>query len=44
MKQVCAIVFQGRIACYDVVQGSPMWNREISSGQRHDAVAQVSLS
>ena len=30
-EQVCAIVFQGRIACYDVVQGSPMWNREISS-------------
>ncbi|MDH4234734.1 MAG: outer membrane protein assembly factor BamB, partial [Gallionella sp.] len=30
-EQVCAISFQGRVACYDIVQGSPLWNREISS-------------
>lgn len=30
-EQVCAIAFQGRLACYDVAQGSPLWNREISS-------------
>lgn len=28
---VCAIAFQGRVACYDAVQGSPLWNRDISS-------------
>jgi len=30
-EQVCAIAFQGRVACFDVAQGSPMWNRDISS-------------
>lgn len=30
-EQVCAIVFQGRVACYDAAQGSPLWNRDISS-------------
>jgi outer membrane protein assembly factor BamB len=30
-EQVCAIAFQGRVACYDIAQGSPLWNREISS-------------
>ncbi len=30
-EQVCAIAFQGRVACYDVAQGSPLWNRDISS-------------
>ncbi|MFA6203096.1 MAG: outer membrane protein assembly factor BamB [Gallionella sp.] len=29
--QVCAIAFQGRLACYEAVQGNPLWNREISS-------------
>lgn len=29
--QVCAIAFQGRLACYEAGQGSPLWNREISS-------------
>jgi len=28
--QVCAIAFQGRLACFDAVQGSPQWNRDIS--------------
>jgi len=30
-EQVCAIAFQGRVACYDIAQGSPLWNREFSS-------------
>ncbi|HEX5338599.1 MAG TPA: outer membrane protein assembly factor BamB [Gallionella sp.] len=30
-EQVCAIAFQGRVACYDTAQGSPLWNRDISS-------------
>ena len=30
-EQVCAIAFQGRVACYDAGQGSPLWNRDISS-------------
>jgi len=29
--QVCAIAFQGRVACYDTAQGSPLWNRDIGS-------------
>lgn len=29
--QVCAIAFQGRLACYEAGQGSPLWNREIGS-------------
>ena len=30
-EQVCAIAFQGRLACFDAAQGSPLWNRDISS-------------
>jgi outer membrane protein assembly factor BamB len=30
-EQVCAISFQGRLACFDPAQGSPLWNRDISS-------------
>lgn len=30
-EQVCAVAFQGRVACYDAAQGSPLWNRDISS-------------
>jgi outer membrane protein assembly factor BamB len=30
-KQVCAIAFQGRVACFDAAQGSPLWSRDISS-------------
>jgi len=28
---VCAIAFQGNLACFDSSQGSPLWNREIAS-------------
>ncbi|HTN94303.1 MAG TPA: outer membrane protein assembly factor BamB [Gallionella sp.] len=30
-EQVCAISFQGRLACFDPAQGSPLWSRDISS-------------
>ncbi|OGT00124.1 MAG: outer membrane protein assembly factor BamB [Gallionellales bacterium RIFCSPLOWO2_12_FULL_59_22] len=30
-EQVCAIAFQGRVACYDITQGSMLWNRDIGS-------------
>ncbi len=30
-QQVCAVSFQGRVACFDIDQGGPLWNREISS-------------
>ncbi len=30
-EQVCAIAFQGHVACFDAVQGGPLWNRDISS-------------
>ena len=30
-EQVCAIAFQGSVACVDIMQGTPLWNREISS-------------
>ncbi len=29
--EVCAIAFQGRLACYEAVQGNALWNREIDS-------------
>jgi len=29
--QVCAIAFQGNLACFESSQGSPLWNREIAS-------------
>ena len=30
-EQVCAIAFQGRVACYDIAQGAMLWSRDISS-------------
>lgn len=30
-EQVCAIAFQGRVACFDTAQGGPLWNRDIGS-------------
>jgi outer membrane protein assembly factor BamB len=30
-EQVCAIAFQGRLSCFDVIMGNPLWNRDISS-------------
>lgn len=30
-RQVCAIAFQGRLVCFDAIQGNTLWTREISS-------------
>lgn len=30
-EQVCAVAYQGRLACYEAGQGSPLWNRDIDS-------------
>jgi len=29
--QVCAVAFQGRLACFDSAQGSTLWTRDVSS-------------
>ena len=31
--QVCAVAFQGRVACFDAVQGGTLWTRDLSSDQ-----------
>ena len=30
-EQVCAVAFQGSVGCFDLYQGSLLWNRELSS-------------
>jgi outer membrane protein assembly factor BamB len=30
-EQVCAVSFQGRIACFDTARGNQLWSRDISS-------------
>lgn len=30
-EQVCAIAFQGRVACYGLAQGNLLWSRDLSS-------------
>jgi outer membrane protein assembly factor BamB len=30
-RQVCAVAYQGRVACFDLRSGSPLWGRDISS-------------
>jgi len=30
-RQVCAIAFQGRLVCFDAIQGNTLWTREMSS-------------
>jgi outer membrane protein assembly factor BamB len=30
-KEVCAVTFQGRVACYDAATGVQKWNKEVSS-------------
>ncbi len=31
--EVCAIAFQGRLACYEEIQGNSQWNRDIGSNK-----------
>ncbi len=30
-QRICAAAYQGRVACFDLIQGTLLWNREISS-------------
>jgi outer membrane protein assembly factor BamB len=30
-RQVCAVAFQGRLACFDAMRGTPQWARDVSS-------------
>jgi outer membrane protein assembly factor BamB len=30
-RQVCAVAFQGRVACFDLLRGTLLWSRDISS-------------
>ncbi len=30
-EKICAVAFQGRIACFDIKQGVMLWSREVSS-------------
>ena len=30
-RQICAAAFQGRVACFELASGTPIWGREISS-------------
>ena len=30
-NQVCAVAFQGRTACFDLVRGTQLWSRDVSS-------------
>jgi len=30
-KEACAAAYQGRVACFDIVRGAPIWTRDVSS-------------
>ena len=30
-REVCAVAYQGRIGCFDLASGNPVWSRELSS-------------
>lgn len=30
-REVCAVAYQGRVGCFDIVNGNALWSREISS-------------
>lgn len=30
-RQVCAVAFQGRVACFETLSGTPIWARDLSS-------------
>lgn len=30
-REICAVAFQGRVACFDLANGQPLWSREMSS-------------
>jgi len=30
-REICAVAFQGRVACFDITNGNPIWGRDMSS-------------
>ena len=34
-RQACAVAYQGRVACFDIVRGTLAWSRDMSSLDRH---------
>ena len=30
-RQACAVAYQGRLACFDILRGTPTWTRDVSS-------------
>jgi outer membrane protein assembly factor BamB len=30
-REICAAAFQGRVACFDILKGTPIWGRDVSS-------------
>jgi outer membrane protein assembly factor BamB len=30
-REVCAVAYQGRLACFEAINGQPLWSREMSS-------------
>jgi outer membrane protein assembly factor BamB len=30
-KQICAVAYKGRVSCFEVMTGNPIWSRDISS-------------
>jgi outer membrane protein assembly factor BamB len=30
-REICAVAFQGRVACFDASRGTPVWTRDVSS-------------
>lgn len=30
-RQICAVAYQGRVACFDILRGTLLWSRDISS-------------
>jgi outer membrane protein assembly factor BamB len=39
--QVCAVAFQGRLACFDAVQGGALWTRDVASDKGLALVGKV---
>ncbi|MBI4292703.1 MAG: outer membrane protein assembly factor BamB [Betaproteobacteria bacterium] len=38
-REVCAVAYQGRVACFDLANGNPLWSRAMSSTTGLDADA-----
>jgi len=40
-REVCAVAYQGRVACFDLANGNPLWTRAMSSATGLDADARL---